>query len=93
MSKVQRKPKPVPASNLDDDIPEWTPADFKRARPAAKVVPEIVAEYRRGRGPQKTPTKKLVSLRLSQEVLDHFKATGPGWQTRIDKALKKVVGS
>ena len=93
MSKIQRKPKAVPATSQgDDDIPEWTPADFKRARPAAKVVPEIVAEYRRGRGPQKTPTKKLVSLRLSQEVLDHFKATGPGWQTRIDKALKKVVG-
>ncbi|MBF0268046.1 MAG: BrnA antitoxin family protein [Alphaproteobacteria bacterium] len=93
MSKSQRKPKAVAASSQgDDDIPEWTAADFKRARPAAKVVPEIVAEYRRGRGPQKTPTKKLVSLRLSQEVLDHFKATGPGWQTRIDKALKKVVG-
>src|SRR5208283_416339 len=38
---------------------------------------------RRGmRGPQKTPTKKLVSLRLSREVVDHFKSTGPGWQTR-----------
>jgi uncharacterized protein (DUF4415 family) len=39
------------------------------------------------RGPQKTPTKKLVSLRLSPEVIDHFKAGGPGWQTRIDGAL------
>ncbi len=43
---------------------------------------------RRGkRGPQKAPTKKLVSLRLSPEVIDHFKAGGPGWQTRIDSAL------
>jgi uncharacterized protein (DUF4415 family) len=43
---------------------------------------------RRGkRGPQKTPTKKLVSLRLSPEVIDHFKSTGPGWQTRIDDTL------
>ena len=43
---------------------------------------------RRGkRGPQKTPTKKLVSLRLSPEVIDHFKSTGRGWQTRIDSAL------
>lgn len=43
------------------------------------------------RGPQKAPTKKLVSLRLSPEVLDHYRSTGPGWQTRIDQALKRVV--
>lgn len=47
---------------------------------------------RRGtRGPQKAPTKKLVSLRLSPEVIDHFKATGPGWQTRIDTTLLKSI--
>jgi uncharacterized protein (DUF4415 family) len=43
------------------------------------------------RGPQKTPTKKLVSLRLSAEVVDHFKATGPGWQTRIDTTLLRSI--
>jgi|ERR1035438_606935 uncharacterized protein (DUF4415 family) len=43
------------------------------------------------RGPQKTPTKKLVSLRLSPEVIDHFKATGPGWQTRIDTTLLRAI--
>jgi uncharacterized protein (DUF4415 family) len=47
---------------------------------------------RRGkRGPQKAPTKKLVSLRLSPEVIDHFKAGGPGWQTRIDGVLLKSI--
>jgi uncharacterized protein (DUF4415 family) len=47
---------------------------------------------RRGkRGPQKAPTKKLVSLRLSAEVVDHFKSTGPGWQTRIDSTLLKSI--
>lgn len=44
------------------------------------------------RGPQKTPTKELVSLRLSKEVLNHFRSTGPGWQTRIDETLKRAVG-
>jgi BrnA antitoxin of type II toxin-antitoxin system len=43
------------------------------------------------RGPQKAETKQLVSLRLSKEVLDHFKATGRGWQTRIDETLKRAV--
>ena len=47
---------------------------------------------RRGkRGPQKSPTKKLVSLRLSPEVVDHFKSTGPGWQTRIDSTLRESI--
>jgi len=47
---------------------------------------------RRGkRGPQKAPTKKLVSLRLSAEVVDHFKSTGRGWQTRIDSTLAESI--
>jgi uncharacterized protein (DUF4415 family) len=47
---------------------------------------------RRGkRGPQKAPTKTLVSLRLSPEVIEHFKATGRGWQTRIDGALLESI--
>lgn len=48
---------------------------------------------RRGkRGPQKAPTKKLVSLRLSPEVIEHFKSSGPGWQTRIDATLRDSIG-
>ncbi|MBB6145803.1 uncharacterized protein (DUF4415 family) [Silvibacterium bohemicum] len=43
------------------------------------------------RGPQKAPTKQLISLRLSQEVVDHYKSLGPGWQARIDEALKKAI--
>jgi uncharacterized protein (DUF4415 family) len=46
---------------------------------------------RKGRGPNRAPTKKLVSLRLSPEVLKHFKADGPGWQTRIDETLVKII--
>jgi uncharacterized protein (DUF4415 family) len=47
---------------------------------------------RRGkRGPQKAPTKKLISLRLSPEVIDHFKSTGRGWQTRIDSTLRQAI--
>jgi len=43
------------------------------------------------RGPQKAPPKQLVSLRLSKDVLDHFRATGRGWQTRIDETLKEAA--
>jgi uncharacterized protein (DUF4415 family) len=43
------------------------------------------------RGPQKAPTKIPVSIRLSPEVVEHFKAKGPGWQSKIDAALRKMV--
>ncbi|MBK9026749.1 MAG: BrnA antitoxin family protein [Propionivibrio sp.] len=42
------------------------------------------------RGPQKTPVKCQVTLRLDPEVVDFYKATGRGWQGRINDAL---VGS
>jgi len=75
----------------DPDNPEWTAEDFKRAKPFAEVFPDLAAS-RRGRGPQKEPTKIAVSLRLTREVVERFKADGPGWQTRMDEALKKAKG-
>jgi uncharacterized protein (DUF4415 family) len=36
--------------------------------------------------------KELVSLRIDREVLDHFQETGPGWQDRINDALRKHIG-
>ena len=75
----------------DPENPEWTAEDIARAKPFAEVFPELAASYRRTRGPQKAPTKKLVSLRLSPEVLEHFRATGPGWQSRINDALLAAV--
>src|ERR1035441_3625341 len=67
-------------------------ADAARAWLAEANVIRHGKIVRRGkRGPQKTPTKKLVSLRLSPEVIDHFKSTGPGWQTRIDSTLLESI--
>jgi len=73
------------------DNPELTKADFARAKPFVEVFPDLAASIRKGRGPNKAPTKKLVSLRLSPEVIEHFKATGDGWQSRIDETLRRVV--
>jgi uncharacterized protein (DUF4415 family) len=71
--------------------PKWTKEDFAKARPFAEVFPELAASIRRGRGPNKAPTKKLVSLRLSPDVLAHYKSKGPGWQTTIDETLRKAA--
>ena len=48
------------------------------------------AVMRRGRGPQKAPTKVLTSLRLDADVLAFFRAQGPGYQSRINDALRRV---
>lgn len=73
------------------DNPAWTKDDFKKAKPFSEVFPEFTASIRRGRGRNKAPTKKLVSIRLSPDVLDHFKSQGRGWQTKIDETLRKAV--
>jgi uncharacterized protein (DUF4415 family) len=75
----------------DPDAREITDEMWARARPAVEVVPEIVAAYRRRRGPQKAPTKQLVSIRLDRDVVAHFRKRGPGWQQRVNEALRKVA--
>ena len=91
--KASKKRRGFTAKDLKEvsDNPELTKADFAKAKPFAEVFPDLAASIRRGRGPNKAPTKKLVSLRLSPEVIQHFKKGGPGWQSRIDETLRKVV--
>ncbi len=48
-------------------------------------------EIKKGRGKQKKPTKQQVTIRLSPNVLEYFKNSGAGWQTRIDTALKNYI--
>jgi uncharacterized protein (DUF4415 family) len=78
---------------VDEDNPPLTAEDWKRMRPASELPPEVLAAFPRTRvrGPQKAPTKVAVSLRLSAEVVEHFKAGGTGWQTRIDDTLREAI--
>lgn len=69
-----------------------TDEELARAKPFADAMPALAESIRRTRGPQKAPTKQLISLRVSRDVLDRFKADGPGWQARIDETLRKAVG-
>ena len=80
------------ASRPDDENPEWTAEEIRRARPLLEVLPkEVVDAIKRSRGqrgPQKSPTKELISLRLDQDVVAALRATGFGWQTRANDALR-----
>jgi uncharacterized protein (DUF4415 family) len=71
---------------IDDENPEWTAADFNRAVPFAGL-PESLQTKLRGR-PKAAVTKERITIRLSQEVVERFRSSGDGWQTRVDAALK-----
>ena len=90
--KVFKPGQGYPKQDWDEvgDNPEWTKEDFANARPFAEVFPELAASIRKTRGPNKAPTKRLISLRLSGEVIDKYKAGGAGWQSRIDADLRKL---
>ncbi len=89
------KPKDDPASRPDDENPEWTAEDFARARPALEVIAEVfgaeTAEaLRRGRGRPAKPDRKVnQTLRLDADVLEAYRHTGTGWQTRINAVLRE----
>ncbi|UFM63645.1 BrnA antitoxin family protein [Paracoccus sp. MA] len=69
--------------DFDDDAPDLsTPYWQKRA---------VKATVQRGR-PKLDNPKVSTTIRLSPEVIEYFKAGGPGWQSRIDEALRKVAG-
>jgi uncharacterized protein (DUF4415 family) len=75
----------------DEENPEWTDAEFARSK-SLDHFPALARLVRgRGeRGPQRAPTKQQVTLRLDRDVLDRFRSTGPGWQVRINEALRKA---
>ncbi len=78
--------------NIDRDNPAWTAADFRRARPLAEVLPEVIDAAKRARGrPKLARPKAHITLRLDADIVDAFKAEGPGWQTRINDALARAV--
>ena len=75
----------------DPDTEELDDAWFARARPASVVDPGLVERVRRGRGRQTAPTKEQVTIRLDADITAHFRAGGPGWQTRLNDALRRAV--
>lgn len=78
-------------TDRDGEVRELTDADVKRMRSMSDVLPAELQRTIGQRGQQRTPTKVKTSMRLSPEVVEHFKEQGPGWQSRIDQALKEYI--
>lgn len=78
----------------DDDLPEWTEDQFARAQFSigGKVMrPGNGTLTRPGRPVSENP-KKQVTLRLDPDVVEKFRASGKGWQSRINAELRKALG-
>ena len=81
---------------FDAENPEWTEADFARAKKpedilSASVLTAFPKTAKRLGRPIKENKKSGIYIRLSPTVLAHFKAMGKGWQTRIDEVLSDWV--
>ncbi|MGS0742888.1 BrnA antitoxin family protein [Glaciimonas sp. GG7] len=81
--------------DADPDNPELSEEFFKNARPAREMLPPelyaaLTAKPPRGR-PKAEATKVFTAIRLDADLLDAFKATGKGWQTRVNAALRQFI--
>jgi len=72
-----------------EDIPELTDEFFDNAE--IRLGEKLIRPARRPGRPQSENTKKLVSLRLDPDIIERFRATGPGWQSRINTALRDYL--
>lgn len=92
MKPTKRNPE-----RAERDNPVWSKDTFERARPASEILPQLYGKAAaekmlRPRGRPKTGNARVaVSLRLPPETLARWKATGPGWQTRMVEKLRKAV--
>ncbi len=91
---MKRKRNPERAG---PDNPTWTKDTFRRARPARDVLPKLFGtataeKMLKPRGRPKSGNARIaISLRVPPATLAHWKATGPGWQTRMAETLMKAI--
>jgi uncharacterized protein (DUF4415 family) len=90
------KRKTVKARKIAEN-PEWKKATFAKAKLASEVLPELFGapaakRLLKPRGRPKSGTARTsISIRLPPVTLAKWKATGPGWQTRMAEALDKAI--
>ena len=81
--------KRKPLIDTDGEVRELTAEDLAKFKPAAEVLSLSLRRKLGVRGRQKTPTKERITIRLSRNVVEQFRESGEGWQTRVDSALRE----
>jgi uncharacterized protein (DUF4415 family) len=85
----------LPVINAEGEVADLSEVDPSIFKPASEVLPPdlyanlIALNKQRGlRGPQKNPTKIPTTIRFDADVLAELKASGKGWQTRVNAAVR-----
>ncbi|MBW9087976.1 BrnA antitoxin family protein [Rhizobium wenxiniae] len=78
----------------DPDNPELTEEQLSQGRPFREALPDLAASIdrarKRGRPPVDNP-RQQISVRLDPDIIAHYKATGKGWQSRLNDDLRKAA--
>lgn len=87
----------LPLTDEEGEVRELTETDFSEAVPFSALPESLRAKLTAlksspGR-PKSAITKERITIRLSRDVVDSFRATGQGWQTRMDAALREWIQS
>jgi uncharacterized protein (DUF4415 family) len=92
MSKISKRVSIVMPSVAEDKVITAAAKSDPDAQPltSAQLKTMVPLKALRGR-PKSEKTKQLVSIRYSREVVEYFKSTGDGWQSRMDDVLSKYV--
>lgn len=86
-------PKSKPLIDQDGEVREVSLADIRKMRAPSAVLSASLQAKLPSRGPQKAPVKERITIRLSPDVVQPFRETGAGWQSRLDAALKDWLKS
>jgi uncharacterized protein (DUF4415 family) len=78
-----------PLTDAEGEVRELTKEDLANGVPFSALPASLQAKLRKPRGPQIAPKKDRITIRLSRDVVAQFRATGPGWQGRMDQALQE----
>ena len=85
---MARKPDPFV---IDEENPEWTPEATAEARPFKEVFPDQHKTWKKmGRPPVGTP-KVHIGFRLAADVVEGIRATGKGYNARVEKVLREAL--
>jgi uncharacterized protein (DUF4415 family) len=77
----------------DPDAPEATDEQLAKAKPFAEAFPDLAESIKRARGrPAVENPRQQISIRLDPDVIEHYKAAGKGWQSRMNDDLRKAAG-
>lgn len=90
---MARRPGPQPTEN---ENPEWTDEDFAGARPFKEGFPEFYAAWEqekknRGGRPKAEQPKVHIGFRLAADVVQGVRASGPGYNARVERVLREAL--